>query len=378
LENPIHAVTSYFFFLFSPPPKEDPCSERLPIVSFSVKFKDGKPVVTVTTPDGMKDSRKGALATIVGAIDFDINEFVELSKTERGRKQQVEIFKSFLDEEVKEELRRYEANTKANYDERTEINRMIKDKEAAIKQSPLYNRIGIDKFVPVNVDSVYADLKAAQEKNNKIIAAQGEARNIEESIVREEREIKELTEKLDELKFNVSASKERFTKATKWLSENIIVDASDFEETIRNANTKNNECAEAAKVQKDIDLVARMKEEAGELTVKIEAGKQEIENTIKDMSSPVEGLMFDSEQLIYNGVPVHPSSLSTSEIEELGIRLKIAENPEFGILFIGRAESIGAKRFETIRKLAKKLNLQIIGEEVRRGQQKLTIEIIGE
>jgi len=162
------------------------------------------------------------------------------------------------------------------------------------------------------------------------------------------------------------------------LSENSPIDISAFEATISTATERNNEYNAAIAIKRELETVEKLKEESGELTAKIEAERGAIETAIRDMKTPVEGLSFDDEQLLYNNVPVHPASLSTSEIEELGIRLKIAENPELGILFIGRAESIGAKRFDVIRKIAKDLNLQIIGEEVKRGQEKLTIEIIAD
>jgi len=105
---------------------------------FQVKFKDGKPVVTVTAPNGLKDNRKSAIAGIVGAIDFDINEFVNLSDSKAGRKKQVEIYKSLLGDEVVEELEKYEQNIIVNYESRTETNRKIKEAKGFLTTSDLY------------------------------------------------------------------------------------------------------------------------------------------------------------------------------------------------------------------------------------------------
>ena len=121
-----------------------------------------------------------------------------------------------------------------------------------------------------------------------------------------------------------------------------------------------------------------MVNEAGELTVKIESERQAISDTIKSMDSPVEGLSFEDESLVYNGVPVNENNLSTSEIMELGIRLKMAENPEFGIIFLQRGESLGKDRLKLIQELAKKNNFQLIIEEVQRGQEELVVQFIGE
>jgi hypothetical protein len=60
----------------------------------------------------------------------------------------------------------------------------------------------------------------------------------------------------------------------------------------------------------------------------------------------------------------------------LGIKLKMAENPDLGILFIQRGESLGAQRLKDIQDLAKKYDWQIIMEQVERGNEKLTIEIM--
>lgn len=112
------------------------------------------------------------------------------------------------------------------------------------------------------------------------------------------------------------------------------------------------------------------------MTALIDSTRQVIQDAIRDMDSPIEGLGFDSEQLLYKGVPVNPDSLSKSEIMELGIKLKIAENPDAGVLFIQEGESIGAKRLEEIKEIAAKNNFQIIMEQVERGNEKLTVELV--
>ena len=82
--------------------------------------------------------------------------------------------------------------------------------------------------------------------------------------------------------------------------------------------------------------------------------------------------------MFYNGIPVNPDNLSTSEIIELGIKLKMAENADLGILFIQRAESIGLERFKLIKEIADSNGWQIIAEQVERGNKKLHIEILGD
>lgn len=345
--------------------------------TFTVKFKDNKPVVTVTSPDGLKDARKGTIAGIVGAIDFNIDEFTELSKTVAGRKKQVEIFKSFLPEEIRSDLAKYEANVKANYDSRTEVNRIVKEKEGAIKQHPLLNEVGAKKvFEKIDTAEVYAKFESANESNNKIKDVQIRLNQRKAEISEKGEQAKELQGKIDAINKMISEAEAKNKEAEKFLDANKLTDLSEFETKIKTASDINKDYESSELLKKDIALIEKLKEESGDFTAKIELEKEAIATAIREMDTPIQGLSFDEEQLVYNSVAVNPDSLSTSEIMELGIRLKMAENPDLGILFIERGESLGAKRLQEIQAIAEKSGWQIIMEQVERGMEKLHVEIM--
>lgn len=342
--------------------------------TFHVKFKDGKPVLTVTGEDGMKDSRKGTIASIVGALDFDIDEFVELSKSTAGKKKQVEIFKSFLPEEIRTDLEKFDENVKVSYNERTEVNKAIKLKEGSIKEHRLYSVVGVKKFEEKKIKEEFDKVQALKEHNSKVSE--------------KTKELLETEQKLDDLQTKINemmASHKKglaFHKDLKtWIDANkpheldVIESA---EKALETVEQNNKDFTDSEALLKDMALLETIKKEFGELTAKIKSSKEAIANTIRDMDSPVKGLEFDEETLIYNGVPVSPDTLSTSEIMELGIRLKMAENPELGILFIQRGESLGTDRLKTIKEIADKEGWQIIMEQVERGTKKLHVEIMGD
>ena len=151
-----------------------------------------------------------------------------------------------------------------------------------------------------------------------------------------------------------------------------------IEDKILSASELNVKFNEAQNLIKKIELLKELEEESGNLTVKIDAGRQAISDCIKDMNSPINGLSYSEDTLVYNGVPVTHENLSSSEITELGVKLKMAENPDFGILFIQRGESIGTQRMKDILTLAKINGWQVFMEQVKRGQDKITFEIISE
>jgi uncharacterized protein YdcH (DUF465 family) len=353
--------------------------------TFKVKEKGGKPVIEVTTPDGMRDIRKSALSAITGAIEFDIDEFVELSNSKAGQKKQVDIFKSFLPSELIEQLNKFDAHTKALYDERTELNKQIKEVDALVNTHPLRHEMDLTKFKEVDTTEQFDLLNKATKHNQNVADVESRIKQRQEGIELKKSEIDSVQEQIQTLlakektiKESIEAEQELNLKAKEWLKVNQVIDISEIQSAIENsaeANKKNEQAKELAVKKK---LLAEMVNEAGELTVKIESERQAISDTIKSMDSPVEGLSFEDESLVYNGVPVNENNLSTSEIMELGIRLKMAENPEFGIIFLQRGESLGKDRLKLIQELAKKNNFQLIIEEVQRGQEELVVQFIGE
>lgn len=366
--------------------------------TLKVKFnKDGKPVITIIAPDGMKDDRKATLAALFGAIKFDINTFVELSKTKAGRKEQVEIFKGFLPEDVRAEILRLETNVEVKFKERTELNSLIKQEETLIESNPLV-RTNLSSYKKVRISDVLKTLEETTKANEAIRDVvkrkNDRAEAIEtdkNSIVQLEGNIKKFEEEIEAIKAKIELEKERIkikneeieakvqqnTAAEEWLKTNTEKDVTAYTQTIENANVANQNRKEAVRLRWRMRKLARLKDDSGDLTVLIETQRQAISDAIKDMSSPIEGLSFDEEQLLYKGIPVNPDSLSTSEIMELGIGLKIAENPD-APLFIECAESIGEDRYKAILETAKKNNRQVFMEQVVRGKKDLVIEIIAE
>lgn len=337
--------------------------------AFDLKFKNGKPQITVTSPEGVKDDRKSVLANVVGAVDFDIDNFVSLSDTSAGRKKQVEIYKSLLDEEIKTFISNAEYRVDRHYEERTEKNKEVKIYEGALTEHPFRKLFDNIPDAPVDINDLKEQINKGIELNTQIseVDTRMQQRNLE--IKSTEQEIKLLQDKINELE-------SKNIGARKFLAENRTIDLQDLMEKRDKAEIINTNFNHKVDYGKKLDHLNLLKEEAGELTVLIETSRQLISDAIKDCSLPVDGLSFDAENLLFNNVPVSTQNLSTSEIMELGIRMKIAENPKLGLLFIERGESLGIKRLNLIRDIAKKYNMQIFMEQVERGNETLTIEIM--
>jgi hypothetical protein len=354
--------------------------------TFHVELKKDKKVVTIEGPDGLKDKRKGTLSSLIGAMDFDINDFVNLSKTEAGRTKQLKIFKdTFLDADTVKEIDRMNADLKTKFDSRTEINKDLKTLGVKEKSHPLTNDINLEKYLPVDIKKVYKSLQDAQAKNTKIKEA--ETRDLEriKRITQRTDQIAKLEAELQDMKTLQAQEQETHKQAQQFFKDNPLAEVSDFESQINDATKINSQHQQAQELKKIRSDIERVTEEAGEATVQIELIRQAISDTIKDIGVPIPGLSFDENNLLYNitGEPgkeviVSPDTLSTSEIMELGVRLKMAENPDLGVLFLQHGESLGEKRFKEIMELANKSGWQVIMEQVQRGTGTLKVEIIEE
>ena len=344
---------------------------------FDVKLDSkGKPKVTVTMPDGNKDTSKSVIAGIIGVNAFDIDNFVNLSTTDAGRKKQVEEFKKFLDEETRLFLAKYEGSIKSNYEERTELNRDITKLEGLINKHPMANHIHeLDKFTDIKTDDVVSELKVINTNNEKIRKVQSNMEERNKDIERANEKISELEKQILALKKEVDEKQDLNNQATEWLKTNTIKPTEELEQKLADASKINQDFANAQNLKKEIENLKGIKSAVEKLTELIESEREMVRNAIRDRDGPIQGLTFDDDQLFYNGVPVHPKSLSKSEIKKLGIRLKIAENPELP-LFIHEAECLDDDSLKEIQELADECGLQIFAEEVQRGKKELKIEIV--
>jgi len=335
-----------------------------------VEIMDGKSKVKIFPPDGATpETSKGALKTLFGAIDFDIDEFVNLSKTKAGQKKQVEDYKKFLPQDIIEEIQKHKNKIKASEEERTQIGRDRDRIKALIDTNPLLGT-NLDSYAAVDLTAVYQQLKEASTHNETVTKGESSL----ESVIKE---TDELEKQIAELMKKVEEKKKKRIEIEAWIKAHPKTDVSAFESQINNATEINKKHETAKKLKADVKEYEQLVEQYGELTTLIETSRQAVSDAIKDFDAPVDGLSFDEEKLLWNGIPVNPDSLSESQIMELGVLLKFAENPTLPLM-LQRTESIGLKRWNDILAFAAEKDLQVIGEKVERGKEKLTIEFIAD
>lgn len=354
---------------------------------FKVKIKDGKAIVQVQTPDGLKDDRKTTLKAITHAIGFDIMEFVKLSESKAGQKKQVEIYKSFLDPEIIEQIERLKKDVEISYNDRTEANKELVRIKSVI-DSHRFSRLSdaeLGHYQPVDTSVLMEEQEKISAHNKTIsefvIRLEGKKESIEESEKAAQdigRQISELQAKLKEKMVEIDTLKADFEKGQKYLAANPLKDTTAISTKISNASQTNKDASDAAELIKQRGIYSKVEKEWEALEITVNSKRQSITDAIRDMDSPVDGLSFNEDSLLYNGLPVEFGSLSESEIMLLGMKMFIARNKEYGIVYLENSNLIGQKRWEELLALVKENDLQLFAEEVVRGQEELImVEIEG-
>lgn len=338
--------------------------------TFTAKFATGKkPVIEVTAPDGIRDNRRSIIGNIVGQVSFDVNAFVEQSKTSAGKREQVELFKSYFSDEVIQELNQHQQRIKNHEEERTEIGKHKTANEGFITEAGINPNDFLTYDKKKDTDKMSEELRSANSLNSEIGIVE------ERSTTRKNR-LKVIEDSINDLTSEAQKIESLEGGYNKWCKTNKPVNTSLMSDELEEAQTFNSMCEKVSIFKKKQELVEKLTTEYGETTALIETERQALSDAIKDMGSPIPDLTFDIDQLYYKGNPVDINTLSTSEIMHLGVELRMASNPNVKVLYIERGESLGADRLKEIQKMANDHGYQIIMEEVERGNKELTFKFL--
>lgn len=234
------------------------------------------------------------------------------------------------------------------------------------------------KTQPVDIESLSQEIEKANKHNQNIAEMTRRKGELEKSHSERELRIAKLKEELADEERKLHDEETLLKNGEKWFEKNQPIDVTEMNKRLAEASAINVKAAQAVEHNKRLEQLAKLEEQSGELTVLIETTTQAVADAIRDFESPVEGLSFTEDCLVYNGVMVEDSSLCTSEKMELGYKMAVAANPDLGLLFLEGTESFGKKRFEDLLEFCEKNNLQLFAEQVIRGKEELEVQFISE
>jgi recombinational DNA repair ATPase RecF len=315
--------------------------------------KDEKVSLTIENKEGASyKSPRTMLDSLAGVVDFDLNSF--FAKTPKN---QVDFIKQLVGIDFSD----LDADYKKYFDERTHINRQVKETE------PQLLPFDSKKTESIDIAELQAKLQAANDTNNKIKEVKQRVNERFDRATAIELEIEALNKEFKELQT-------KNAQAEIWLKANSEIKIASVQEELTIAINHNLEVGDNVRIKKlsdDFALLIKKQDSLNSKLAEIEGTKKRI---ISEAALPVPELTFDDSQLYYKGLPFEKAQINSAELIIIGLQINLALLKDIKIArFDGSMlDNNNIKRVEA---WAKENGLQLFMEFLDRNTEGLKIEI---
>lgn len=347
---------------------EDHASVRLDLGSIVVTrtWSPNGSKLTVDSPDGARyRSPQAMLDDLVGRLSFDPLGFSQLPDREQ-RATLLDLIELPFDPE---ELEHERAGL---FDGRTEINRQVKTLEAQLAGMP-----EPEEELPseeISTASILQEYNAAQRQARENDAVRNALSHAEVEVARREKEVEESEAALRVAKQALSRAVGASGDALDAVSAlDADPDLSDFEDKLATAEQTNEAIRADLARQKIASEFLEASERSAALTKKLDAIEAKKRAAIEAAAMPIDGLAFDAEGVLYNGVPFKQASAA----EQLRVSLAMAMslNPSIRVIRITDGSLLDSANMALIEEMATENDYQVWIERVdESGKVGITIE----
>ncbi len=330
--------------------------------TFTKKSKTG--YLRITSEDGMSTTQLSFLENLIGKPLIDPFEFVELSQSISGRREQVKVIRELLNDEENTAISNVEDDMKKAMDRKNELNQQIKTRQVLLNDYDLSEdqiKAG-GEVIPVTKKQ--EAIKELKDQGNQDF----QHRHIYEVQVESRKKAEEELKKLKEVEANLKK------KVDKMKSQK------DFRNEIDNLEEQLQKDQESNQKVEQVSLYVKLKEQQDNDTREAKKKKDRVNELqdkkaqiIKKSSIPIEGLTFNEDGLELNGIPFHQDQVATSDVMEVALKINAAQNPRLKFIPVKRGESLGQDKIDFLKELSK--THQIFVEQVERGTEKLEVRV---
>jgi len=309
----------------------------------------------VKNADGFEaPSGQALLDKLAGRLAFDPLAFVEMAPRE-----QVEALRDLVGLDFGE----LDTERDGLYRDRTVVGRDVKRIEGQLAGMPEVE----DPGGPVSVQALMAELKEAQVHNAKgdalsrawdCSAAVG--RQLTTEIADLELRLRCAREELDASRAKSKADADAFEAFE-------AVDTDAIEQQIADADAINQRRRQAVQRGVVSDQLAESRGAYQRMTALIDALDEQKRQALAGAAFPVEGLSFDEERVLFNGLPFEQAS--SAEQLRVSVAMAIAANPELRVLLIRDGSLLDADNLRLIAKMAEEADSQVWIERVGDGAE---------
>lgn len=295
--------------------------------------------LTVKSEDGGKYGQ-AKLSGLIGSLGMDVSQFTNL-----GEKEQLETLLKVVP--LPFDLPELDGKIKTTRDERTAVNRRTKELEAQALQYAGYA----------------PDLPPVELSVNALIQQQQTGYELKQKHQIAEAAVRDWAAEADLLRSRLAHAEAQHAAALELQTQLADVpDLDQIQQQIEKAEEINKEVRRKAEGQKIKANAEASKAEGDKLTAQIEALEASKTEGLAAAVMPVEGLTFDTDGLLYKGIPF--SRASDAEKILVSVAMMIALKPELRSLIVRNGNNLDDAHLEQLRAMAETHDFQIFIEIV--------------
>ena len=333
--------------------------------------------IAVESAQGAKfPSPQSMLDALVGSLSFDPLGFVRMKPAD-----QLETLKQFV---TGVDFAAIEKANKADFEERTILNRRAKEASAQADAVPLPG----PKLVPIDESELVAQLESAGQVATEIERRRAARERAAESIATHLSDSKKLTAQAAALHAQIENLKREAAQITEQASEELRLgnalneklsaaeplpeppDTSAIRAQIESARKHNAAVAEQASAQERLrvakEAATTAEAAAKALTKKMEDRKAAVAKAIADAAMPVPGVAFDDGAVLLDGLPFDQAS----DAQQLRASIAIASamNPKLRVIRVRDGSLLDKDSMALLAEFAETNDMQVWIETVQSGR----------
>lgn len=321
------------------------------------RFTEANSYLTVKTADGAKYPKpQSMLDDVIGALSLDPLAFMRAKA-----KDQFDMLRGLVTLDIDPEA--LDAANKADFDERTSVNREAKAKHLQAEGIVVPEGLPAE---PVDEQDLLDQFESAAETNADIERRRSNRANAEAGIKEKRATAADLRARASEMLEKASDLESAATETEAKIKEAgplpELVDVSALRAEIEAAKAINAGIATRARREQAMAEVAALKEKSDALTAAIEKRNQEKIDGIARAEMPVAGLSLGDGVVTFNSVPLDQAS----DAEQLTVSMSIAAamNPKLRVLRIRDGSLLDDDAMKRLAAFADERDMQVWIERV--------------
>jgi DNA repair exonuclease SbcCD ATPase subunit len=300
------------------------------------RFTASGSTLTVKAPDGaVYPKGQAKLDDLLGKLSLDPLAFTQLSDRDQLATL-LDLVKLPFDPD------QLAAERKALFDERTEVNRDLKQAQSAAAAIPVTKEMA--DLAPVSVTDLLKEFRDGQALNERIAEA-------DRAVVAWQAKVDRLTAELAEAQEALDNASDYSAKAP----EPVDLDA--IQAKLDNAEQINADVRTFESWTRASDAVTELQSEAATLTAQLEDIDKRKADGLAAAEFPVEGLGFDESGVTYNGVPFKQAS--SAEQLRVSLAMAIALNPKLRVIRIADGSLLDSDNLALVESIAREHDFQV-------------------